>query len=242
MIAATTKSTVMQNGGHQRVSATNWVRCCQRSLSPWPASAATSSHGDPRDRDRRQDDEAHGHPALDGDDLRPSVGDGEADVDEGDPHRPDGVDGGRVQPPEQQWRRGLDEADSDAPQLRGAQRSCRAARPGSVAASALIGSSASASRHGGQADEAPRGRCKRAGHARPVDGCSLSSGRKASTPKALALTQAPTASGTATVRGGIGTKLGAAAVRPPSMIEVEVPLRAVARRSGCRACRGPAAG
>src|SRR4051794_39053004 len=47
MIAATTQSTTMQNGGHQRVPATKWLRCCQRSLSPWPARPATSSHGDP---------------------------------------------------------------------------------------------------------------------------------------------------------------------------------------------------
>jgi hypothetical protein len=31
MIVATTKWTVMQNGGDQRVFATKWVRCCQRS-------------------------------------------------------------------------------------------------------------------------------------------------------------------------------------------------------------------
>jgi hypothetical protein len=47
MIAATTQSTTMQNGGHQRVLATKWVRCCQRSLSPWPARPATRSHGAP---------------------------------------------------------------------------------------------------------------------------------------------------------------------------------------------------
>src|SRR3954470_1627724 len=47
MIAATTQSTTMQNGGHQRVPATKWVRCCQRSLRPGPARPATSSHGDP---------------------------------------------------------------------------------------------------------------------------------------------------------------------------------------------------
>jgi hypothetical protein len=38
MIAATTKSTTMQNVGHQGAFATKWVRCCQRSLSPCPAS------------------------------------------------------------------------------------------------------------------------------------------------------------------------------------------------------------
>src|SRR3954463_6643994 len=46
-MAATTQSTTMQNGGHQRVLATKWVRYCQRSLSPWPEGPATSSHGDP---------------------------------------------------------------------------------------------------------------------------------------------------------------------------------------------------
>ena len=32
MMAATTTSTAMQKGGHQRVLATNWVRCCQAGL------------------------------------------------------------------------------------------------------------------------------------------------------------------------------------------------------------------
>ena len=32
MIAATTQSTIMQNGGHHRVLATKWRRCCQRSF------------------------------------------------------------------------------------------------------------------------------------------------------------------------------------------------------------------
>jgi hypothetical protein len=42
-----TKSTTRQNGGHQRVLATNWVRCCQRSLNPWPAKPSTSSQAGP---------------------------------------------------------------------------------------------------------------------------------------------------------------------------------------------------
>jgi hypothetical protein len=33
-IAATTQSTTRQNGGHQRVLATYWLRCCHRSLTP----------------------------------------------------------------------------------------------------------------------------------------------------------------------------------------------------------------
>src|ERR1051326_5969136 len=43
--AAATKSTTRQNGGHHRVFATKCVRCCQVSLSPWPTSAMTMSHG-----------------------------------------------------------------------------------------------------------------------------------------------------------------------------------------------------
>jgi hypothetical protein len=45
--AAAVKSTAAQNGGHQRVLATNPVRCCHRSFRPWPASPATSSQPDP---------------------------------------------------------------------------------------------------------------------------------------------------------------------------------------------------
>src|SRR3954468_22645412 len=47
MSAAATKSTAAQNDGHQRVPATNWVRCCQTSLTPWAASPATTSHAVP---------------------------------------------------------------------------------------------------------------------------------------------------------------------------------------------------
>jgi hypothetical protein len=47
MMPAATKSTVAQNGGHQRVLATKPVRCCHRSLRPWPASPATTSHSGP---------------------------------------------------------------------------------------------------------------------------------------------------------------------------------------------------
>ena len=50
MIAATTQSTTMQNCGHQRVLATKWLRCCQRSSRPWSARPATGC--DPNDRDR----------------------------------------------------------------------------------------------------------------------------------------------------------------------------------------------
>ena len=46
-MAAATKSTTRQNGGHQRVLATKWLRCCHRSLTPWPARPATSSHAGP---------------------------------------------------------------------------------------------------------------------------------------------------------------------------------------------------
>jgi hypothetical protein len=34
MIAATTQSTTMQNGGHHRVLATKWLRCCAEVLEP----------------------------------------------------------------------------------------------------------------------------------------------------------------------------------------------------------------
>ena len=46
-IAATTKSTAAQNGGHHRVPVTNCVRCCQRSLRPCPVSPATRSQAGP---------------------------------------------------------------------------------------------------------------------------------------------------------------------------------------------------
>src|SRR4051794_26022426 len=45
--AAATTSTVAQNGGHHRVSATNPVRCCQRSFRAWPARPETSHQPDP---------------------------------------------------------------------------------------------------------------------------------------------------------------------------------------------------
>ena len=40
MIAAGNQSTTMQNGGHHRVLATNWRRCCGR-----PVRLAPGSHG-----------------------------------------------------------------------------------------------------------------------------------------------------------------------------------------------------
>jgi hypothetical protein len=46
-MAAATQSATRQNGGHHRVLATNWRRCCQRSLSPWPTRPMTISHNDP---------------------------------------------------------------------------------------------------------------------------------------------------------------------------------------------------
>ena len=95
MIAATTKSTAMQNGGHQRVLATKWVRCCQRSLSPWPTKPGDQQPRRPGDRRGGDDDERERHAALDRDHLRPSVGDGEADVDRRrSATSPEGVDGG----------------------------------------------------------------------------------------------------------------------------------------------------
>ena len=79
MIAATTQSTTMQNGGHHRVLATRWVRCCQRSLSPWPAKPATSSHGDPVTVAMATTTSAN-LTLLDGDDLHPSVGNLQATI------------------------------------------------------------------------------------------------------------------------------------------------------------------
>ena len=104
MIAAATTSTTMQKGGHQRVLATNWVRCCHRSLRAWPARPATSSQGVPVTAAAGDDDEGEGHAAFDGDDLGSSVGYGETDVDSGDHDGPEGIHGRTVQPPEDQRR------------------------------------------------------------------------------------------------------------------------------------------
>ena len=113
MIAATTQSTIMQNGGHQRVLATKWRAVLPEVLE---SVAGEAGHQQPRrsgHRGRGHDDEGDGHAAFDGDDLRSSVGDGEPDVDGGDHGQSRGVDGRAVQPPEQQRCGGLGEADRD---------------------------------------------------------------------------------------------------------------------------------
>jgi hypothetical protein len=66
---------------------------------------------------------------LDDDDLRPSVGHREADVDRGDHGESEGIDGRRIQPPERKRRRCLDHAHDDSPGDRRAHR--RPAPPGS---------------------------------------------------------------------------------------------------------------
>ena len=115
MMAATTKSTAAQNGGHQRVLATKWVRCCHQSLSPWPARPITSSHGEPVTPAAATPRTAPATPRLDGDYLPPTVGDSEPDVDERDPDERQRVDGRRIEPPERERRCGLDPTHDDPP-------------------------------------------------------------------------------------------------------------------------------
>ena len=73
-IAATTKSTTMQNGGHQRVLATNWVAVLPEVLE---AVARQTDHQQPRRSchcSGGDDDETGGDAGLDGDELgRPSA-------------------------------------------------------------------------------------------------------------------------------------------------------------------------
>src|SRR3954453_17588385 len=124
LIAATTQSTTMQNGGHHRVLATKWLRCCQRSLSPWPARPATSSHGDPVIAAAATMTNAKVTLLS----TAMTVGDREADIDRGDHGQPERVDGRAVQPPEGQWRRRLQQPDDDPPQHGGSV--CRGLRGG----------------------------------------------------------------------------------------------------------------
>ena len=127
-MTATTTSTTMQNGGHQRVFATNRVRCCQRSLSAVARQPGDQQPRRPGHRCGGNDDERERHAALDHDDLGPAVGYGEADVDGGDRDQPERVDGRAVEPPEQQRRRRLKRADDNPPEQRPA--GCRVeARP-----------------------------------------------------------------------------------------------------------------
>jgi hypothetical protein len=73
-------------------------------------------------RDGGHDDEGKRHAALDGDDLRPSVGDGEADVDGRDHGEPERVDRRALEPPEDQRRGGRQQPDDDPPRHGGADR------------------------------------------------------------------------------------------------------------------------
>jgi hypothetical protein len=61
------------------------------------------------------ENEGERHAALDGDDLHASVGHRESDIDRGDGHQAERVDGRAVEPPEDERRGGLDDADGDAP-------------------------------------------------------------------------------------------------------------------------------
>src|SRR5215207_2004268 len=116
MMAATTQSTTRQNGGHHRVLATKWLRCCQRSLSPCPARPATSSHGDPVTAAAATTTNAKATLLSTAMTFgRPSAT-GETDVDRGDHDEPERVDRRAVQPPVRRWRGRLQQADDDPPQ------------------------------------------------------------------------------------------------------------------------------
>ena len=115
MMAASTQSTAMQKGGHHRVLATKWVRCCQRSFRPWPTKPATSSHGVPVTAAAADENEGERHAALDSDDPHASVGHREPDIDRRDDRQAERVDRRAVEPPEDERRGGLDDADADAP-------------------------------------------------------------------------------------------------------------------------------
>ena len=135
MMAAAIQSTTRQNGGHHRVFATNLRRCCQRSLSPWPARPRTSSHGDRGHGRRGDDDEDRSDGALDGDHRRASIGDREADVDRRDQYEPERVDRSRIEPPERERRRRLDCSPDESPHDGRTQR--RLGRVGIVRSSYL---------------------------------------------------------------------------------------------------------
>ena len=126
MIAATTQSTTMQNGGHHRVLATKWL--LPEVLEPVPRHAGHEKPRRFRNRGGGHHDEGEGHGAFDRDDLRPSVGDGEADVDEGDRYEPQRVNRGAIQPPEGERGCRLQEADHDPPQHGRAERARRSGR------------------------------------------------------------------------------------------------------------------
>jgi hypothetical protein len=78
MTYAATQSTTRQNGGRHRVLATNRVRCCHRSLMPWPTRPITTSQ---TNRHGGEDDEARCHTNLGSDYDRATIGDGAPDID-----------------------------------------------------------------------------------------------------------------------------------------------------------------
>src|SRR3954452_4901367 len=121
MIAATAQSTTRQNGGRQRVLATNWLRCCQRSFNPWPARPATSSHGELVTAAAATMTEHAGDTDFDGENVSAPVGDREADVDRGDHRESERVDGRCVEPPEEERCRCLGDSDCQSPDDRGSQ-------------------------------------------------------------------------------------------------------------------------
>ena len=79
MIVAAVQSTTRQDGGYQRVLATDWWRCCHRSLNPcWRAqrrAATGDSHADCSDHYERSGDHTLGY-----EDAWAAIGNGEADV------------------------------------------------------------------------------------------------------------------------------------------------------------------
>ena len=96
--------------------ATNWRRCCQRSLSPWPGEAEDEQPRRSRDGRRGEDDEGRSDADLHGDHGGAPVGDRKADVDRGDEYETEGVDRRRIKPPEGEWRRRLERSEHDAPE------------------------------------------------------------------------------------------------------------------------------
>ena len=105
-----------QNGGHQRVLATKWVWCCQRSLTPWAKKAITRSHAVSVIAAAASTTKADRDASLDDDDLRSSVCYGEADVDRGDQDNRNRVGSGGVEPPKHERCRQVDPAEDDAPE------------------------------------------------------------------------------------------------------------------------------
>src|SRR5215203_1490056 len=92
------------------------VRSSTRSRAryTWPGRSGDAGPG--------QDHEPAGDRGFDRDDLAPAVRDREADVDRRDQGQRQRIDGRRVQPPEAERRRGLDDAPDHTPQHRCPQR------------------------------------------------------------------------------------------------------------------------